>query len=77
MKFEIKRSRRNQQYRAYILGNNGEKVFTSEQYTTCANAVKAIKIINKQLPKDLPIDVFDENGNWSRTIQPEREDVYI
>ena len=73
MKYEIKRSRRNGQYRAYVIGGNGRTIFTSEQYMTCAKAVKAIRLLDDTAP----IDVFDMKGEWTRTIQPEKEDVYL
>lgn len=67
MKFEIHRSKRNGQYRAYILGLNGEKVFTSEQYKTWQKAEKAIRLVRW----GATIDVFDKDGNWTKTVKPE------
>lgn len=40
---------------------------------TVAKAVKAIRLIDDSAP----IDVFDMRGSWSRTIEPEKEDVYL
>jgi uncharacterized protein YegP (UPF0339 family) len=44
MKFEIRRTRNNQ-FRAYIIADNGETLFVSETYMRRAKAEKVIGIV--------------------------------
>lgn len=39
----IKKSRKNGQFRFNLTGDNGEKIATSEQYTTAAKAKQTLK----------------------------------
>ena len=64
MKYEIRRSRRNGEYRAFIKGNNGEKVFMSELYTRVEKAKKAIYLIAPMAY----IELYNESGQYVRTI---------
>lgn len=66
-KFEIRPSKQNGQFRAYIIGKNGEILFWSEQYTVLRNALQVISLVDPY--QKHMIDFLDVDGGLQKRIE--------
>lgn len=69
--FEVRKSKRNGKFHARAIATNGKTVWWTEHYERRAKAMQAIKILDPEF--NIPIDIFDGDGDFVKRLMPDAE----